>query len=147
MSKFDDTKAEIIDEIVEGLSVGTPLRELCRMPGMPSWRTVYDWISADADTATRIAHARELGYEALAEQTLDIADNTMAISEHVQKSKLRIDTRLKLLACWSPARYGNKATVAVGNKDGETLKVDNGVDTAALVTSLAEAIRTQKADK
>ena len=147
MGKFEDTKAEIIDEIVEGLSVGTTLREMCRMPGMPSWRTVYDWINADADTASRIAHARELGYEALAEQTLDIADNTLAINEHIQKSKLRIDTRLKLLAKWSPKRYGDRATVDVGNKDGETLRVDNGVDTAALVTSLAEAIRTQKADK
>lgn len=146
MSEYDN-KAEIIDEIVEGLSIGTPLRELCRMPGMPSWRTVYNWIDADADTATRIAHARELGYEALAEQTLDIADNTAAINEHIQKSKLRIDTRLKLLACWSPAKYGNKATVDVGNKTGETLKVDSGVDSTALVATLAEAIRTQKADK
>jgi len=54
---------------------------------------------------------------------------------------------LKLLACWSPAKYGNKATVDVGNKTGETLKVDSGVDSTALVATLAEAIRTQKADK
>jgi len=29
--------------------------------------------------------------------------------EHVSRSKLRIETRLKLLACWDPKRYGAKA--------------------------------------
>ena len=36
--------------------------------------------------------------------------------EHVQRSKLRIETRLKLLACWNPSKYGNK-TILQGDKD------------------------------
>ena len=163
MGKYDEQREKIIEEIVAGLSEGTPLRELCRMPGMPNWRTVYDWIEGDEALAARIAHARTVGFEALAEEALDIADNgtndwierrrqdgtveEVVNSEHIQRSKLRIETRLKLLSKWAPQRYGEKQTVDVGNKDGEALKVEGNVDTAALVSSLAEALRTQKVDK
>jgi hypothetical protein len=163
MSQYDERKDQIIDDIVAGLSDGVPLRELCRREGMPSWRTVYSWMDADEGIATRVAQAREIGFEAIAEEILDIADDasndwmerkrqngTVDIvldSDHVQRSKLRIETRLKLLACWNPKKYGTKQTVDVGNKDGETLKTDVNVDTVALTQQLAEALRNQKAAK
>jgi hypothetical protein len=102
---------------------------------------VYDWINADPSLASRVAYARDLGFEAIAEDILDIADDTPAISEHVQRSKMRIDTRLKLLACWSPKRYGNKQTVDVGNKENETLKIESNAENAALTLHLAEVLR------
>ena len=148
---------EIETRIIEGLCDGVPLRELCRQEGMPNWRTVYDWISADEELAARIAHARELGFDAIAEEILDIADDgtndwverkrkdgsvdTVVDSEHVQRSKLRIETRLKLLAKWNPKTYGERQQVDVGNKDGETLKVESTADNAALALQLAEALR------
>lgn len=132
---------EVEERIIEGLTDGVPLRVLCRQDDIPSWRTVYDWINADASFASRVAYARDLGFEAIAEDILDIADDTPAISEHVQRSKMRIDTRLKLLACWSPKRYGNKQTVDVGNKEGETLKVESNAENAALTLHLAEVLR------
>ena len=163
MSQYDERKDQIIDDIVAGLSDGVPLRELCRREGMPSWRTVYSWMDADEAVATRVAQAREIGFEAIAEEILDIADDasndwmqrkrqngTVDIvldSDHVQRSKLRIETRLKLLACWNPKKYGTKQTVDVGNKDGETLKADINIDTVALTKELAEALRNQKAAK
>lgn len=132
---------EVEERIIEGLTDGVPLRVLCRQDDIPSWRTVYDWINADPSFASRVAYARDLGFEAIAEDILDIADDTPAISEHVQRSKMRIDTRLKLLACWSPKRYGNKQTVDVGNKEGETLKVESNAENAALTLHLAEVLR------
>jgi hypothetical protein len=132
---------EVEERIIEGLTDGVPLRVLCRQDDMPSWRTVYDWINADPSFASRVAYARDLGFEALAEDILNIADDTPAISEHVQRSKMRIDTRLKLLACWSPKRYGNKQTVDVGNKENETLKIESNAENAALTLHLAEVLR------
>lgn len=132
---------EVEERIIEGLTDGVPLRVLCRQDDMPSWRTVYDWINADPSLASRVAYARDLGFEAIAEDILDIADDTPAISEHVQRSKMRIDTRLKLLACWSPKRYGNKQTVDVGNKENETLKIESNAENAALTLHLAEVLR------
>lgn len=113
---------EIADEICERISNGEPLRAICRDLHMPSWRTVYDWINANNDFATRIAHARVLGFDAIAEETLAIADDTSSDTkftergvacdtEWVNRSKLRIETRLKLLAKWSPKKYGDKIEV------------------------------------
>jgi len=154
---------EVEKRIIEGLCDGVPLRELCRQDGMPNWRTVYEWISADEEFAARIAHARDLGFDAIAEEILDIADDgtndwverkrkdgstdVVLDSEHVQRSKLRIETRLKLLAKWSPKKYGDKQQVEVGNKEGETFHVESNTDNAALMVQLAEALRDKAASK
>ena len=134
---------EVEERIIDGLSNGVALRVLCRQDDMPAWRTVYDWMRADEEFAAQVACARDLGFEALAEDILDIADNTRAISDHVQLAKMRIDTRLKLLACWSPKRYGNKQTVDVGNKEGETLAIDANVDNVAMTKYLSSIIAQQ----
>ena len=134
---------EIEERIIDGLSNGIALRVLCRQDDMPSWRAVYNWMDADASFASRVACARDLGFEALAEDILDIADDTLAVSEHVQLSKLRIETRLKLLACWNPKKYGTKQTVDVGNKDDKALKIDANVDNIALTKLLSGIVAQQ----
>jgi hypothetical protein len=85
----------------------------------------------DADLATAIAHARDVGYDAMAEDCLTIADTPM-LGEEISESededgvkritikkvdmlghrKLQIETRLKLLAKFNPKRYGDKITHA-----------------------------------
>lgn len=121
----------IVDQIIERLSNGEPLREICRSEGMPAWRTVYDWLRANEEFSTRFAQARELGEDAIAQECLDIADNArndwmerqgsksegwVLNGEHVQRSKLRIETRLKLLAKWNPKKYGEKVDLNHGGQ-------------------------------
>jgi hypothetical protein len=91
---------------------------------MPAWRTVYDWIAANSDFSARLARAREAGFDLIAAECLEIADDGSADyklsdregqdivvdSEHIQRSKLRVETRLKLLAKWSPQKYGERVT-------------------------------------
>lgn len=113
------------DEILERLGKGEPLMQICRDEGRPCPRVVYEWCENDKVFAARFARARELGFDAIAEGTLDIADNATndwmernvekgqcpgyeLNGEHVQRSKLRIETRLKLLAKWSPKKYGER---------------------------------------
>lgn len=85
---------------------------------MPCWRTVYDWINSNPDFAARIAQARETGYDAIAEEAMAIADEPPPSTQFgttdggaVQHAKLRIETRLKLLAKWSPKKYGDKQQI------------------------------------
>lgn len=110
---------------------------------MPSWVAVYDWINADEAFALRIAHARELGFDAIAESTLAIADDAtndymekldkdqlpigyILNGDHVQRSKLRIETRLKLLAKWSPKKYGERTAIEHSGRVGlEALVADD----------------------
>ena len=121
--------AELEDSIVEWISQGKPLREFCRQPRMPSFGAVYDREKLNPEFKERIARAREIGEEVIAQECLTIADdgsndwmetfNSEGESlgwklngEHVQRSKLRVDTRLKLLAKWNPRKYGDRTTLA-----------------------------------
>ena len=134
-SKFTE---DIADEIVKRLSVGETLRSICRDEHMPGWQSIYNWISANEDFSGRIARARELGEDAIAQECMDIADNAsndwmsrldkekagsgwLLNGDHVQRSKLRIDTRLKLLAKWNPKKYGDKVQQEHSGPEGGAL--------------------------
>lgn len=114
---------EIAAEICARLSKGEPMAVICRDEGMPSVQTVSEWRGKDETFSGSIARAREEGFDALAAQCLDIADETSndtvtvgsdenareaANTEWIARSKLRIETRLKLLAKWDPKRYGER---------------------------------------
>lgn len=111
---------ELIQEICDRLSTGEPLAKICREEGKPSVTTIWNWGKSIEGVSESIARAREEGEDWIAAECLDIADDTANDytesengerfnSEHVQRSKLRIDTRLKLLAKWNPKKYGDKA--------------------------------------
>lgn len=127
-------------EICERLSNGETLSAICRDEHMPARSTVYLWEEEDKELAGQVARARARGFEALAEEALAIAEDGrndwmerngresvgwQLNGEHVQRSKLRIETRLKLLACWDPKRYGQK--VEHGGPDGGSIPVSLGI--------------------
>lgn len=126
-STYTDEKLE---EIVNRLSKGEPLAQICRDEDMPSVTTVWNWSKAHPHVSESIACAREEGEDWLAAECLEIADNATndwmehktpddnslgwhLNGEHIQRSKLRIDTRLKLLSKWNPKKYGEKQSVDV----------------------------------
>lgn len=85
---------------------------------MPSWSTVYQWINTDPDFAKRIAHARTLGHDAIAEETVEIIDTPPERGPdgkvdpgYVQWQKNRAYQRMQLLAKWSPKKYGEKIEI------------------------------------
>lgn len=115
------------DEICARLAKGEPLAEICRDEHMPIVRTVSDWKSANEQFRSDFARAREEGYDAIAADCLTIADNMTADTvstengdrpntEWIARSKLRIETRLKLLAKWDPKRYGERLAIG-GHED------------------------------
>ena len=106
---------------------------------MPAWRTVYDWKVSHPEISAGIARAREAGEEVIAADCLEIADDGrndwmerlapdgkpigwMLNGEHVQRSKLRIETRLKLLAKWNPKKYGEATLLKHGDAEGNKLQ-------------------------
>lgn len=116
-------KEPIKEEIIKRLSEGEPLRPICRENGKPSFKTIYRWLDEDPDFSAKFWRARELGYDAIAEDCLEIADDArndwmvkkgedgkdiyQYNKENVQRSKLRVWTRLQLLAKWSN-KYSDK---------------------------------------
>lgn len=130
LSTFTQEKA---DEVVKRVSNGEPLAPVLRemQIGVTTW---YDWVNARPELAEAIARARLLGFDVIAEECLEIADDArndwmerrgedgdagyVLNGEHVQRSKLRIETRLKLLAKWDPKRYGDRVTTDLTSSDG-----------------------------
>jgi hypothetical protein len=134
------TKA-IIEEVCERLSKGEPLTRICRDEHMPDPRTVYLWAAEDEEISSHIARAREAGEVAILEDCLNIADDNgkdkrivaegvqTTDTDVIQRAKLRIDTRLKLLAKWNPKKWGDKVDVTTDGKklEGNTLHITREV--------------------
>lgn len=118
------------DTICYALAEGHSLLSICEAMGIP-YGTAYQWEKDNPEHAKNSARARELGCHYLADQCLKIADDsaqdfvTLAgfepedpaapkafNSEHVQRSKLRIDTRMRLIGKWLPKVYGERTTLA-----------------------------------
>jgi len=72
---------------------------------MPSVMTVSEWKARYPSFSVGFARAREEGFDAIAAECLQIADN---IDEDAQSRRVRIEARLKLLAKWDYKRYGDK---------------------------------------
>ena len=125
---------EIIDRVLDGLRSGTPLTVICREEGMPDDDTIRRWAEKDDDLLRAIARARDTGHDVIAMEALAIADdaaNDTIKTEHgdkpnsewITRSRLRVDTRLKLLAKWNPKRYGDRIDVTSG---GEKIQREAG---------------------
>lgn len=126
--------AEIVEDILQWIADGHTLRSYCRQDGKPAWRTIYHWLDKDSEFLARFAHARDMGADAIAEETLEIidtmpmqagGDNPRMDSAHVTWMKNRVDQRMKLLSKWNPKKYGDK--VGVDHQGGINLVVSTGV--------------------
>ena len=135
---------EIAEEICDRLAGNgpkgkvEPLAVICRDEHMPAVRTVSGWKATQPGFLADFARARDEGWDALAAECLEIADEagadvivlkradgseyTQVNLEGVSRSKLRIETRLKLLAKWDPKRYGDKIALTGGGPDDAPLR-------------------------
>jgi hypothetical protein len=120
------------------LAKGETLRAICRDEGMPPESTVREWALDDRDGfAARYARARQLGAYAMADELLEITDDGrndwieregrdgksefFLNAEHVQRSRLRADTRKWLLSKVLPREFGDKQMIG-GDPDGVPIK-------------------------
>lgn len=145
---------EIAAEICDRLSEGEPLRQICRDPHMPNWRTVYHWIEDNKDFAAQFARARDIGYDAIAEDTISIIDDepermslpggTRIDPAAVAWQRNRVEQRLKLLAKWSP-RYRENTKVELTGAGGGPVELSESQKAAKLSAIIAAAHARQQA--
>lgn len=120
-----DYNAEIAQTVCMRIAEGESLRMVCRDEAMPDKSTVLRWLGRHEEFRAQYAQAKELGIEAIAEELFEIADDGTndwmeltdsegnaygykANGEHIQRSKLRIDTRKWYLSKIVPKKYGDK---------------------------------------
>jgi hypothetical protein len=129
---------EIADCICARLAGGESLRAICRDDDMPSRQTVANWLAKDADFFGQYARARDVALDDMADELLEIADDgsndwmirknadgsdgpEVLNGEHVQRSKLRVDTRKWVLSKLAAKKYGDKLALEHGGVDGAPL--------------------------
>ena len=152
---------EIADLICDRIALGESLRSICEDDTMPAQTTVYRWLRRDDDVGEtfrqQYARAREDQADSLFDEMNVIADDGTndwmekrdqdgAIigyqlnGEHVQRSKLRIETRKWQASKLKPKKYGEKLDLTT---DGDKITPDMN-DAAAKVAALLAAARLRK---
>lgn len=120
-----DYTHELAEAVCMRIAEGESLRMVCRDEAMPDKSTILRWIGRHQEFRDQYAKAKELGIEAMAEELFEIADDGTndwmeltdtegnaygykANGEHIQRSKLRIDTRKWYLSKIVPKKYGDR---------------------------------------
>ena len=130
---------ELAEELCERLIAGESLRRICQDERMPGLRTVHRWLAdgEHEDFLREYRAARELQGDLLAEEAVEIADDRAGDwitdaegrqaldSEHVQRSRLRVDIRKWAAARMSPRRWGDRAALEVPGLDGAPIRTNS----------------------
>ncbi len=139
-----DDRPEMIRLVLSWVAQGKSVRSFCKKPGTPCMRTIYNWIDDDLVFAEDFRRCKAIGYDALAQECLDIADTPRCAEDpdnDVRHRKLRIWTRLQLLARWDTARYGDKIQLG-----GEVTQPNHDETVKQVMALLAVAKQRQLRD-
>jgi hypothetical protein len=131
---------EVFDAICEQISEGVSLRKICEADNMPAKGTVMKWLVDFPELQDQYTRARELQAETIFDEMLDIADDGsndwmekfnpegqsigwQINGEHVQRSRLRLDSRKWQLSKMLPKKYGDKMDVTSGGAPIATVTI------------------------
>lgn len=142
---------EIAENICERLSKGESLRTICESKGMPHEATVRSWALDDVSGfSTQYARARDIGYDRMAEEIIEISDNTEVgvktktnekgetetyEGDMIEHRRLKVDSRKWILSRVLPKKYGEK--IENTGSPQVAIQVNNG----SLDPATAQAVR------
>jgi len=101
------------------LARGHTVREIAAMDDMPSMSSIFRWLVEEPGFWEHYARGRGVQAEMMADEILEIADDgrndymerngyEVANKEHIGRSRLRVEARLKLMEKLAPKKYGAK---------------------------------------
>ena len=147
MGRPSSFSEEMCAEICARLSEGESLRSICRDSHIPHMVTVLRWVGSEehADFRNQYAEARAVGLEHKADEILEIADAEIAAGDStaVAKQRLQIDARKWVLSKLVPKKYGDAATLSIGNKDEKAFAIEANINNIALTKLLSSVVAEQ----
>jgi hypothetical protein len=131
-----EKKQNAIDEILHKITEGNSIRHILRdNESLPSRKTFLEWLAKDKDLSSQYARTCDVRADIIFDEMMDIADDgtndymTKQIgdgieiqvlnTEHIQRSRLRIDTRKWILSKMNPKKYSDKIDLT---SDGNEIK-------------------------
>ena len=130
-TKYTD---KLSDSICAKLSEGQSLRTVCKSDDMPCKATIFSWLRTNEAFLDQYTRAKQESADALTDEMLDIADDSTndymmkqgedgseyeaLNAEHIQRSRLRIETRKWLSSKLKPKKYGDKIQQEITAPEG-----------------------------
>lgn len=129
---------KLADKLCAQLANGDSMRTVCKATNMPCKATVFNWMRTNEEFLDQYTRAKQESADALTDEMLDIADDAsndwmerhdkegektgwQLNGDHVQRSRLRIETRKWLSSKLKPKKYGDKIQQEITGKDGTPL--------------------------
>jgi len=135
----DPIRHAVTDALIPLLAEGNGLATACKLlpPELKVLPSVYiSWLAADPQRiGARYSAARDIGYRLMADELLQIADDSSGDvvinedgtvrqnSEFTSRSRLKVDTRKWILSKMLPKLYGDRVATTLENSDGTPLSV------------------------
>ena len=144
------------------LMLGQSLNEICKRRAYPSKVTVFVWLQKHPEFVNQYRHAREVQQESHIDEIMEISDDGsndwmertgkdgesigwQLNGDHVQRSKLRVDTRKWVMERMAPKLYGSKQ--AVDHTSSDRSMTPTGFDPSQLSNeALQELMNARRAD-
>ncbi len=143
---------ELADKICNLIVQGMSCNKISQLDDMPAKSVIYFWLSQHQSFLDKYTRALEIRSLTFLDEMADIADDgendyydkagksgeTIRVfdSEHVQRSRLRVDTRIKLLEKLQPRKYGAKVDLNHGVQEDnpimQLLNISKGTKLAAV---------------
>ena len=130
-----DYTEQLGSEICARLAEGESMRKIAKDDAMPSMVTLFTWLRVHDEFLKQYETAKEECADMYAEEIIEIADDsdkdyidvtdengatgaTRLNTEHVQRSRLRVDARKWVAAKLKPKKYGDKTQQEVSGPGG-----------------------------
>jgi hypothetical protein len=157
MARPTKLNKKLTDKICERMGSGESLLRICKDENMPHRATIHRWLLATDENGNKInkefcdkyEEAVNLRADKMFDELEYIADDgtndyiekeradgstyVALDSEHVQRSRLRIDTRKWYLSKIMPKKYGDRSTLVTEDENGNVqpitgmvIKKENG---------------------
>jgi len=135
-----DYNSQVTSAICVRLGLGESLREICRDEAMPDKSTVMRWLSTHQEFRDQYASAREAQADYYAEEIIEISDDGtndwmerndpenpgyQANGEHMQRSRLRVDTRKWYAARLHPEMFAEMQKREHSGPGGKPIQVED----------------------
>jgi hypothetical protein len=127
----------LIAEVCSRVADGETIRQISRDEHMPHAATLYRALGKPSNFCDQYAIAKEAQLTRWEDELIEIADDgsndwikregeagrieVLANGEHMQRSRLRVDTRKWVMSKRAPKKYGDRVTNEHTGKDGEPL--------------------------
>lgn len=118
---------------------------------MPAKSTVLRWVAEDETFRDRYAQARAVGFDAVADEVMEIVDEEPAVLTNgatdagdVANKRLRFDARRWYLSKLAPAKYGERTAMELTGANGGPVQISE-TERAAKIASLLAVAQARKA--